>query len=58
MEQNQTTMTDLEYFELYGEPRILSRRGLQQYRFPAYSACFDRLKSFHRKRPYRALNPN
>lgn len=48
-------MSDYEYHELYGEWRVYSRSGLQQYTLPGYSITYCRLKSFHRKRPYRAL---
>jgi hypothetical protein len=48
-------MPDWEYFDLYGEWPVYSRRGLLQYRFPEYSSRAYRMARFHRKRPYRAL---
>ncbi|MCC3159658.1 hypothetical protein LJ737_20625 [Hymenobacter sp. 15J16-1T3B] len=48
-------MPDFEYFDLYGEWPVYSRAGFLQFRFLGYSASYCRLKSLHRKRPYRAL---
>lgn len=46
---------DWEYFDLYGEWPVYTRRGLLQYRFPEYSHRAYRMARFHRKRPFRAL---
>lgn len=48
-------MNDVEYYELYGQWPVYSRRGQLQYRFPGYSVTYARLTRFHRQRPFRAL---